>query len=395
MRIVLKQICDLKQCTGCMVCYDSCPRKAIEQQEREGFFYPVINEQICIGCGLCADVCPTYHAVSEKRPLADTAYAVFHKDKQVRDNSSSGGVFYSLAKSILAEGGVVYGAAWTKEVAVKHIRIDSAEDISLLQGSKYVQSDMRDMYNTVRADLQTGKKVLFSGVPCQIAGLQSYLQIKYDNLYTCEVLCHGNGSPVIFEEHRKYISRTCGSEVVKVDFRHKTEKRCQNLAIGFQNGTSVLINNPMEDWYYYGFLTGIVLRPSCYQCQYVGTERMADITLADFWGLKEGSMKFPDHITYPSLVFVNSRKGQTLFQKNIENWEIVRRSVEEAVWGNLSLRRALPEHKWRKKFFKEYHEYGYERAGEKCLIPHFDWKDRIKKMIGKKATAFLVKVLKR
>lgn len=391
----MKQICNLRECTGCMACFNSCPQKAVEMQELNGFFYPKINSAVCINCGICQKVCPVHNHVSKKKPLDNTAYAVFHRDKQIRDSSSSGGVFYSLAKTVIETGGAVYGAAWTKDLSVKHIRIDSVEDISLLQGSKYVQSHIGDVYDYVKRDLKEKKPVLFSGVPCQIAGLQTYLQKEYDSLYTCEVLCHGNASPVVFREHKKYMGQKYSSKVVKIDFRYKTEEKCQNIAFEFQNGTKVILREPLEDWYYNGFLSGILLRESCYQCRYVGIERTADITLADFWGLKEGSMKFPDHMTYPSLVFVNNRRGQELLEKNRKNWEIMKRPLEEAVWGNLSLRRPIPKNKWRKKFFEEYQKYGYERAGKVCLIPHSDLKDKIKRIIGKKAATFLIKVLKR
>lgn len=396
MKTELKKICEREQCTGCMACYNSCPQKAIALQEQDGFFYPNIIEETCISCGICAKVCPVLHPVSKKRPIDDTAYAVFHKEKEIRDTSSSGGVFYSLAKSIIEKGGTVYGAAWTEKVSVKHIRIDRKEEISLLQGSKYVQSDVGEIYKFVKADLEQGVKVLFSGVPCQAAGLRRYLAKEYDNLYICEVLCHGSASLVAFREHIKYIGRKYDSEVINVNFRAKTEEKCQNITFGFQNGTEHTFRNPLEDWFYNGFQNGTLLRDSCYQCRYTGTDsRSADITLADFWGLQKNSMKFPDGLTYPSLVFVNSSKGRSLFQENRGDWEVVKRPMEEAVWGNLSLRRSVPKNKWKKKFLENYQKYGYERAGELCLISHPNWKERLKGILGERLTGFLIKVLRR
>lgn len=392
----MKKLCESEQCTGCLACYSSCSQKAIVLQEQNGFFYPKIIEEKCISCGICSKVCPELYPVSKKKPIDDIAYAIFHKEKKIRNSSSSGGVFYSLAKSVIEKGGAVYGAAWTEKLLVKHIRIHEEKEISLLQGSKYVQSDMRTIYSSVSADLKQGIKVLFSGVPCQIAGLRRYLGKEYDNLYTCEVLCHGSTSPVVFEEHIKYIGRKYGADVTSVNFRYKTEERCQNITFGFQNGIEHTFRNPLEDWFYNGFQNGTLLRDSCYQCRYIGVDsRSADITLADFWGLEKNCMKFPDELTYPSLVFVNSDKGQSLFQENKEDWEIAKRPVKEAVWGNLSLRRPIPKNKWKKRFIENYQKYGYERAGEMCLISHLNWKERLKRILGEKVTVFLIKVLRR
>lgn len=391
----LKNICDEKMCTGCMACYNVCPKDAIEIKIENGFYYPHIDENKCVDCELCLKTCPECSIVEKKSPSNNIAYAIINKNKNIRDSSSSGGVFFSLAESVLLEHGVVYGAAWTEKLEVHHIRIDKLEDISLLQGSKYVQSYIGSLYSKVKRDLEDGIVVLFSGVPCQISGLKSYLKKDYKTLYTCEVLCHGGSSPVIFAEHIKYVEKKHKSEVTNISFRYKTEEKCQNVEYRFKNGTEIILRNPLEDWYYNGFQDGTLLRDSCYQCKYIGIERCADITLADFWGLKEETITYPDKLTYPSLVFVNSNKGMSLFDKNKEKWIISERPMEEAVWGNLSLRRSVPENKWKKRFFNEYQKYGYEKAAKNCLVQHYSIKDIIKKVIGVKATEFLIKVLKR
>ncbi len=391
----MKEICNKEKCTGCMACFNCCPKKAIKMETENGFYFPIIDEEKCIDCGLCKKKCPSINKIIKYFPQENIAYAVINKNKNIRDTSSSGGVFYNIAKSIIQQNGVVYGAAWDSKLQVKHIRIENIDEIKMLQGSKYVQSNIDFSYNNVKRDLKFGKKVLFSGVPCQIAGLLSFLEKKYDNLYTCEVLCHGNASPIIFEEHKKYIEKINNAKLKEINFRYKTKEKCQNIQYKFDNNINVINQDPLKDYYYNGFQSGILLRDSCYKCNYIGIERCADITLADFWGIKKDSIKLDDNLCYPSLVFVNTKQGKELFEINKKDWNIFKRPIEEAIWGNLSLRRSVPINKYKKKFFTEYPINGYEETAKKFLIEHKGIKDRIKKLIGKNATAFLIKVLKR
>lgn len=391
----MEEICNKKKCTGCMACFNCCPKKAISMEPKNGFYFPKIDEEKCINCGICKQKCPALNKVEKNFPQNNIAYAIINKNKEIRDTSSSGGVFYNIAKVIIEQKGVVYGAAWDSNLNVKHTRIETVDEIKKLQGSKYVQSDINFSYNNVKEDLKLGKKVLFSGVPCQIAGLITFLGKKYDNLYTCEVLCHGNASPIIFDEHKKYIEKINNSKLKEINFRYKTKEKCQNIEYKFDNNTNKINKDPMKDYYYNGFQSGILLRDSCYKCDYVGIQRCADITLADFWGIKKDSIELEDNLCYPSLVFVNTERGKELFEMNKETWNIVERPIEEAVWGNLSLRRPVPVNKYKKKFFTEYPITGYEEAAKKFLIEHKGIKERIKKIIGKDATAFLIKVLKR
>ena len=391
----MQQICEKEKCTGCLSCYNSCPRKAIDVICEEGFYYPVIDKSKCIECGLCKKSCPVENKVKKNKPFNDTAYAVINNDKEIRDISSSGGVFYNLAKSIIEYGGIVFGAVWNNNLEVEHIGIESVNEIYKMQGSKYTQSDLKKTYVSAREELEKGRKVLYSGVPCQIAGLKAFLSKDYENLYTCEVLCHGNASPIIFKEHINYIGKTNKSKVEKVNFRYKTKVKCQNIEYKFSSGEKLIIDHPEKDFYYNGFQGGALLRESCYQCDYIGVDRCADITLADFWGVNKDAIILQDDTTYPSLVFINTIKGKELFENNKKNWSIYMRPMEEAIWGNLSLRRSTPKSRWKEKFFKIYRKNGYEKAAKKCLIEHKDFKYFIKKMIGGNATAFLIKVLKR
>lgn len=391
----MQQICKKEKCTGCLSCYNSCPNQAISFEWDNGFYYPKIDEKKCINCGLCKKSCPCVNKVNKNKPYYDIAYAVINNNKEVRDTSSSGGIFYNLAKSIIESNGIVFGAIWTQNLEVEHVGIESVDEIKKMQGSKYTQSNIKKSYIKVKEELKKRRKVLFSGVPCQIAGLITFLQKEYDNLYTCEVLCHGNASPKILKEHIKYIEKNNNEKIEKINFRYKTKEKCQNIEYKFSNGKHTIIEEPLKDYYYNGFQNGTLLRESCYQCDYIGIQRCADITLADFWGVNKNSIVLQDEVSYPSLVFINSQKGKELFEKNKNKWTVFERPIEEAVWGNLSLRRATPKSKWKEKFFLEYKKSGYENAAKKCLIEHKDIKYFIKKMIGKNATAFFIKVLKR
>ena len=219
----MNKLCDKKNCTGCMACYNICPRKAISIKEFKGFYYPEIDDEKCINCGLCSKTCPALNKLEKNKPIDDKCFAILNKNIKIRNASSSGGVFYELAKSIINNNGVVYGASWDNSLVVNHIRVDNVSDIKLLQGSKYVQSNINNIYNLIKNDLDDKKKVLFSGVPCQISGLKLFLKKDYSNLYTVEVLCHGSSSPIIFEEHKKFIEKKYDDKLVGINFRFKTK----------------------------------------------------------------------------------------------------------------------------------------------------------------------------
>ncbi len=390
----MSSVCEKKNCTGCMACYNICPRKAISIKSYKGFYYPEINEEKCINCGLCRKTCPALNPIKKNKPMDNKCYALLNKEKKIRDNSSSGGVFYELAKYIINTGGVVYGASWDESLVVNHIRIDKPVKISLLQGSKYVQSNIKDIFKSVKQDLDNKKQVLFSGVPCQISGLKLFLKKKYENLYTVEVLCHGSASPIVFEEHKKYLEKKYNDKLKAINFRFKTEKKCQNIEYNFQN-SKILLEDPLKDYYYLGFQDGTLDRDCCYNCKYVGIERCSDITLADFWGLKDDSFACKDKLSYPSLIFINTTKGLDLFNSIKDKFEIKERPIQEAIDGNLSLRRAVPNNKVKEKFLVEYDKKGYEIAAQKYLIIKKDYKYYIKKILGRKISQVLMKVMKR
>lgn len=391
----MRNICPEENCFGCYACLNSCKKDAIRFVEKNGFFSPEIDESKCVNCGLCQKNCPALHLPAKSTPYKKIAYAAINNDKNVRDSSSSGGVFYALATNALAEGGSAYGAAWTDALSVKHIRIDDISQIKYLQGSKYLQSCVGDVYKNVKKDLESGKKVLFSGVPCQIAGLTSFLGKKYENLIKCEILCHGGASPIVFEEHLRYLSQAYGGNIKGVCFRHKTALRPQNINYVLESGKKILLEDPMKDFFYSGFQNGYLIRKSCFSCPFVGKERCADITLGDFWGLgKEDCIK-KDSLTYPSLVLVYTECGFKTLEKIKNQISIEDKPLELAYQGNLCFRRHVPLSKWRNKFFNEFLKNGYTDRARQMLRPHQNIKSIIKKIVGRNATRFLIRVLGR
>ncbi|MDY6367692.1 MAG: Coenzyme F420 hydrogenase/dehydrogenase, beta subunit C-terminal domain [Clostridia bacterium] len=297
-----------KKCVGCFSCSSVCPNKCISVTvERDGFFYPAINYKKCVKCGLCDNSCPVLNVVANS-VFKQVAYAAKNNNEEEVKKSSSGGVFIALANSIIEEGGVVFGAAYDSNFNVIHNFAQNKETVKNFQGSKYVQSNTENSFTEVRKFLSDKRKVLFSGTPCQIAGLKAFLGKNYDNLLTIDIACHGVPSPFVFKKYLSFLKSKFKGEIVKVDFRKKTNGwEDYEFSVDFDSGESFCEhheNNLMMQ----AFLKNYCLRESCYNCKFKGLNRNSDITLCDFWGIKEN---FPDLYEQDgvSLVLLNSEKG--------------------------------------------------------------------------------------
>lgn len=240
------------------------------------------------------------------------AYAVINTDEAVRMQSTSGGVFTMLAESVLAQGGVVFGAAVTQEMYVAHIKVETAEQLWRLRGSKYVRSHLGNSYQCVKAALEAGRPVLFSGTPCQVGGLRAYLKEDYDNLLCVDVICHGAPKNSVWEQYVRFRERKAGAKATAVNFRDKSDSwQNYHLMMTFENG-KVYRESVYEDPYMKAFLQDLTLGASCYSCAFKGMQHKADITLGDFWGVAELiPQMYDDRGT--SLVFVNTEKGMKVF----------------------------------------------------------------------------------
>lgn len=308
-------IVEKEKCSGCFACVSTCPVSSISMQEdSEGFWYPKINSLTCIECNLCRKSCPVISRQDRNRK-EKTIIAAKSRDDAVRLKSSSGGIFSLLAEVIFVQGGVVYGAAFSEDCkTVIHVRIDQKRDLWKLQGSKYVQSKIDNCYKEAKKDLDTGRKVLFTGTPCQIEGLRSYLMKEYDNLYLQDIVCHGVPSPLVWEKYVEYREKEARGCVERTYFRHKKYGwNMYSLLFEFSNRREY-IGRKREDLYLRGFLANLFLRPSCYQCSFKGLDRNSDITLADFWGIDNIFPNMNDDKGI-SIVMINSEKGKELFEK--------------------------------------------------------------------------------
>lgn len=307
------EIKDKKDCCGCHACASICAHRAITiQADAEGFLYPVVNKDACTDCGLCEQVCPVIHQSSPTLPLK--VYAAQSYDEDLRHQSSSGGIFTLLAEAVIQEGGVVFGAKFDKEWNVIHAWTEAIDGLAAFRGSKYVQSTIRDTYKEAKAFLQQGRKVLFTGTPCQIAGLKRFLRKDYDNLLTVDVVCHGVPSPFVWQ---KYLDEMCSKgKITDISFRDKTNGWSK---YGFRLCSSAikescLLQPSSENVFMSSFLSRLSLRPSCHSCPSKNGKSESDLSIADFWGIEKYNSKFADN-KGTSAVLVHTNKGKELLDK--------------------------------------------------------------------------------
>lgn len=326
-------LCDLTKCTQCLSCVMKCPRQCIAMETSEaGFSVPSINRQECIECGVCMQVCHQITPVIENKKNPSAVYAAWNLDDKIRCLSSSGGVFSAFAEKIIKKGGIVFGAAYIEGLKVKHIGVDTIEGLQQLRGSKYIKSNIGDCYKEVKSNLQKKRLVLFTGSPCQVAGLFSFLKTRYDNLYTCDFVCHGVPSQKAFDIYREKIglSQSC---IKKIGFRD-TERWGFKMSL---DGVSIPLINT---YYLKAFTKGYMFMESCYSCQYATEYRISDITMADFWGLGD---RIPfNHSKYKgvSLLLINSEKGERLTFECADSLFLEERTLDEAIQGNYNLSHA-------------------------------------------------------
>ncbi len=371
------------QCCGCTACYSVCPKNAITMtHDEEGFIYPTINNELCVDCGLCKSVCPLQNEY-DKNPVID-GYALKHKDMDIRTKSRSGGAFAGLANYFLDLGGVVYGAAYNPDYSVSHYRCDNKSDLVKLQGVKYIQSEMNDIFSQVKEDVKNGKYVLYSGTSCQVAGLISYIGKKIDTskLYTADLICHGVPNNMMWQEFLRWNERKYNGKLTDAKFRDKT--------YGWKNHfEAITIDNKKHKTKRFAlmFYENDFLRPSCYECKFTNLDRVADFTLGDFWGLKRQHKDFVDKIGC-SLFFVNTQRGKELFAKVEDKFILREADVVKASYPNPNLRFPTPRPKNREYFWSLYRKYDFDK-----VMRIYYWKmfvtrvkknlNRIKNMIKK------------
>lgn len=299
---------DYKRCTLCQVCTNICPKDCITLDLfKDGFKYPVIDKETCINCNTCEKKCPVLNPLKSVKSLKQ-AYAGMNTNEEERIKSSSGGVFSTLARHIINQNGVVCGAAFDDKLHVEHIIIDNENELKKLRGSKYVQSNTNNIFNQIKRQLIEGKKVLFTGCPCQVGGLHAYLGKEYENLYTMDVICHGIPSQNIFDKYIELLEKKYKSKVVEFFFRDKSKGwHTSSIKAKFENGKEYT-KVTSEDIYMRGFYRNIYLKPACYNCEFRNFKSGSDITLGDFWGAEIEEKEIDDNKGL-SAVIVNTPKG--------------------------------------------------------------------------------------
>lgn len=325
-------VTDFEKCTGCGACVQACPKQCIHWQSGAfDFRYPQVDQAACIGCGACDRACPI--DIKREKSTVQHVYAAIHNDSEILRQSTSGGAFSSIADHVLRQGGVVYGCSWEPGMQVQHIRVQDKVELAKLRGSKYVQSDTKNCFVQAREDLLQGKQVLFSGTPCQIAGLRTFLGREYDNLWTVDVICHGVGSQAYFDKYLTYTEKRLGS-VSELHFR---DKRYAGWAIGgaIVAGGKTKPYYDYNHYYYFYFLRGDIYRSSCYQCAYAGTNRPSDFTIADFWGVEAIGIDL-DTENGCSLLMANNEKADRLLRA-LPNLTLREVRIEQAVRMNAQL----------------------------------------------------------
>lgn len=342
-------------CTGCHACINICPAKCITMKKSEtGFLTPEIDISPCINCRQCEKVCPVIHIPEISKQTV--AYAMKNRSQNERSRSTSGGVFPLFAEYVLAREGVVFGAAYDADFLVRHIKVCERKDLSLLQGAKYVQSTIGTSFIEVKRELVSGRLVLFSGTPCQCAGLKSFLGKPYENLITVDLICHGVPSPKVWQAYVDYRSQeeNEGIRPFRINMRSKASGWSHygySTEFDYGNGNLSQIANG-HDLFMKAFVGNICLRLSCSDCRMKGVERCADVTLGDYWGIWNQHPEFDDN-KGTSVVFIHSQKGREILERLSDKIDYLRVDVQDAYRENGSLVNSSPVHPDRNEFLSQ------------------------------------------
>lgn len=370
-------IIDKKNCCGCNACVQHCPKSCVTMQEdEEGFLYPIVDQEACIDCGLCEKVCPVLNQGEERKPLQ--VYAANNPNEEIRMQSSSGGVFTLLAETIIQEGGVVFGARFNDDWEVIHDYTETKEELAAFRGSKYVQSRIGDSYCQAEQFLKKGRKVLFTGTPCQIAGLNLFLRKEYGNLLTVDFICHGVPSPGVWKSYLEELIALQGNrknsvlshskpiilnsiwDISRIEFRNKRlgwKKYSFALTLSVPDGhgtkNTVLLSEPYnENIFMKGFLADLYLRPSCYACPTKCLKSGSDITIGDYWGIQNVMPEIDDDKGICCLMVNTDKGGQLLSSKE---WVEYRKSdYSTVIKYNIACVVSVAPNLKRKLFFDKY-----------------------------------------
>lgn len=358
---------DPKQCYGCRGCEHICPKSAITMvPDSEGFLYPVLDEALCVHCGRCAAVCPYGKSTPDNQPRK--TYAAQHINASILQASSSGGAFSAAADAMLAQGGVVAGCIFDESITAVHVVSGQRDIIEKMRGSKYVQSDTKDVYPQIERLLKEGTPVLFTGTPCQVDGLKQYLNKEYDNLFTADLICHGVPSPELLSQFVAAETKKRG-KITALRFRDKARNgwTSSGSIVSVRNGKpKTRTFSKYNSSYYYYYLRNSISRMCCYSCKYSSTMRVADITIGDYWNIGDVVPQLDFHEGF-SVILVNTEQGQKLFEMMSSSLHVFETKLASAVAGNGNLIKPSDLPASRKDLYTRIREQGYEAvAGQDC-----------------------------
>ena len=332
-------------CTGCHACKNVCPKHAISMvEDSEGFLQPFIDTDICIECGLCQKTCPVISPL-RRNEINQKVYAFINYTD--REKSSSGGAFSFFARKILSQGGVVFGAYMDEKLHVRHVSIESLDELDRLRGSKYIQSKIGDTYAEAKKLLRSGRKVLFTGTPCQISGLYKYLGQRWaDSLITLDIVCHGVPNQKIFDTYlqklikiKNFAPKTVGN-IIGFRFRN-LDSWSIVPAVKIAKSKTWLILSQEANIYMAAFFRGLTFRRSCFTCQYANTERVGTFTIADFWGVGSIGKKFKEDVSSGVSLLIDNYGQLDKFISSEDNIYVEERSLDEARLKNENLNRPI------------------------------------------------------
>ena len=393
----MPNLAELNQCTGCTACAATCPTECIVMEADEnGFRHPVVDTAACAACGLCEKSCPVVSPPAQCLNLP-TAYAAYSKEETMRLQSSSGGLFTEIARIVLAEGGIVYGAAYDEAFRVVHIPVETESALESLRGAKYSQSVLGDAFPKIKKTLESGHLVLFSGTPCQVSGLKAYLRRDYEKLITMDFICHSVPSPIAWQEFIRFRGRqdASGDMPTAIQLRSKisgwSRYRYSNRFV-YGNGTVKNIASG-ESLYMKLFGANLISRESCFNCQFKGYSRCSDLTLGDFWGIWNIAPEMDDD-KGTSVVLCQSERGRTMLDAITDRIVLKQVSLEEVSQENWSILRSAPQNPNRQVALEYIRNGRIDDCTKWLQPPKPTFKQKLTRIIRKVGRALFIEIRK-
>ena len=397
------EIKEKKDCCGCTACMNICPVKAIEMKEDvEGFLYPVVRKDKCINCGMCERVCPILNQIKEKKK-DQNAYAVNNKNVEIRKESTSGGAFSAISIAILEKGGAVYGAAFDKKYEVIHKKIEDKSELKQFRNSKYVQSNLNNVFKEIKELLENDRWVCFSGTPCQVEGLSRFLNKEYEKLLLVDVVCRAVPSPKLLRKYLEYIktNKLNNEEISQVLFRDKSKYGYKYTQMTIKGHKKIYQEGVETDPYLRAFFKGYSIRPSCLDCRFKKRYRISDITMWDCFNIEELDKKLDDNMG-TTRILIHSKKGKEIFNEIKDKFDYSELDPDIAIKGSKELIKSTTGNINREKFLEEVDKKTIEEVLNKYFPDNLSVKIErnvrkilVKTDIYKPIKKFIKKIVKR